>query len=56
MYYEWGRQRRSMLVVYWWESQKVKRPLGRPRCRSVKISKWILDRMGWYGVDSSDSG
>jgi hypothetical protein len=29
------------------------RPLGRPRRRSGTILKWILDRVGWYGLDSS---
>jgi hypothetical protein len=32
-----------------------KLPLGRPRRRWVKILKWILDRMGWYGLDWSGS-
>jgi hypothetical protein len=24
---------RGMNIGYWWESQKIRRPLGRPRCR-----------------------
>jgi hypothetical protein len=34
-----------------WESQKEKRPLGRPRCRWVDNIKIDLkrDRMGWTG-------
>jgi hypothetical protein len=28
-----------------------KRPLGRPRRRWWTILKWILDRIGWYGLD-----
>jgi hypothetical protein len=28
-----------------------KRPLGRPRRRWMIILKWILDGMGWYGLD-----
>jgi hypothetical protein len=34
-----------------------KRPLGRPRCVcGWIILKWILDRMGWCGMDWSGSG
>jgi hypothetical protein len=28
-----------------------KKPLRRPRRRWVKILKWILEMMGWYGLD-----
>jgi hypothetical protein len=35
---------------------KGRRPLGRPRYRWGIILKWILDRMGWYGLDSYGSG
>jgi hypothetical protein len=28
-----------------------KRPLRRLRCRWVKILKWMLDRIGWSGLD-----
>jgi hypothetical protein len=28
-----------------------KRPLGRPRLCGRTILEWILDRMGWYGLD-----
>jgi hypothetical protein len=27
-----------------------KRSLGRPRRRWMTVLKWILDRMGWYGL------
>jgi hypothetical protein len=40
------------------ESQKGKRPLGRPRRRWVDNIKMDLtrDRMGWYGLDRTGSG
>jgi hypothetical protein len=28
-----------------------KRPLGRPNVGRWTVLKWILDRMGWYGLD-----
>jgi hypothetical protein len=31
---------------------KGMRPLGRPRLGGRIILKWILYRMGWYGLDS----
>jgi hypothetical protein len=38
-----------MHIGYWWESQKEKRPLGRPRRR------WVdLREIGWDGVDWID--
>jgi hypothetical protein len=33
-----------------------KRPVGRPRCMWRTILKWILERMGWYGLAQSGSG
>jgi hypothetical protein len=45
-----------MCIAYWWEIE-VKRPLGRHRCRWVDNIKMDLgDRMGWCGLDWSESG
>jgi hypothetical protein len=38
------------------EKPEGKRPLGRPRCRSVDNIKMDLREMGWYGLDLSGSG
>jgi hypothetical protein len=38
--HEWGR--RGMHIGYWWESQREKRPLGRPRRRWVDNIKMDL--------------
>jgi hypothetical protein len=45
-------------IAYWWERQKKKRPLGRPRRKCADNIKIDLtrDRMGWYGLDRSGSG
>jgi hypothetical protein len=40
-----------MHIGYWWESQKEKRPLGRPRHRWVDNIKMDLREIGWDGVD-----
>jgi hypothetical protein len=40
-----------MHIGYWWESQKRKRPLGRPRRRCVDDIKIDLGEMGWDGMD-----
>jgi hypothetical protein len=40
-----------MRIGYWWESQRGKRPLGRPRHRWVDIIKMDLLEIGWDGVD-----
>jgi hypothetical protein len=54
----WVFERRKIYlnIRFWWESQKEKRPLGRPIHRGRIILKWILtrDRMGWYGMDWID--
>jgi hypothetical protein len=39
---------------YWWESQKKKRPLGRPRRKLVDNIKMDLRETGWDGVDWID--
>jgi hypothetical protein len=43
-----------MHIGYWWESQKVRDPLGRPRCRWVDNIKMDLREIGWDGVDWID--
>jgi hypothetical protein len=40
-----------MHIEYWWESQKGKRPLERPRCRWVDNIKMDIREIGWYGLD-----
>jgi hypothetical protein len=35
---------------YWWESEKQKRPLGRPKRRWVDNIKMDLREIGWDGV------
>jgi hypothetical protein len=39
-----------MRIGYWWESQKGKRPLGRPRRRWEDNIKNNLLEIGWGGV------
>jgi hypothetical protein len=46
---EWGR--RGTRVDYWWESQRGKRPLGRPRRRWVDNISMDLGEVGWGDVD-----
>jgi hypothetical protein len=36
-----------MRIGYWWESQKERHKLGRPRCRRV-------DKLGWDSMDWID--
>jgi hypothetical protein len=43
-----------MHIGYWWESQKIKRPLGRPRYRWVDNVKMDLREIGWDGMDWID--
>jgi hypothetical protein len=40
-----------MRIGYWWESQRGKKPLGRPRYRCVDNIKMNLLEIGWGGVD-----
>jgi hypothetical protein len=40
-----------MRIGYCWESQREKRPLGRPRRRWVGNIKMDLLEIGWGGVD-----
>jgi hypothetical protein len=46
---EWGR--RGMHIGYWWESQKEREQLGRPRRRWVDSIKMDLKEIGWDGMD-----
>jgi hypothetical protein len=48
----WGR--RGMHIGYWWESQKEKRPLGRPRRGWVDSIKIDLIEIVWDGMDWID--
>jgi hypothetical protein len=43
-----------MHIGCWWESQKVKRPLGRPRRRWVGNITMDLREIGWDGIDWID--
>jgi hypothetical protein len=36
---------------YWWESQKERDHWDDQDVGGQTISKWILDRMGWCGLD-----
>jgi hypothetical protein len=36
---------------YWCESQRGKRPLGRPKCRWVENIKMDLEEAGWFRAD-----
>jgi hypothetical protein len=38
--------RRGMRIVFWWEIQKEKRPLGRPICRWENYIKMGLREIG----------
>jgi hypothetical protein len=40
-----------MHIGFWWESQKVKRPLGRPRGRWEDNIRMSLREIGWGGMD-----
>jgi hypothetical protein len=41
----------ALIHGYWWESQKGRRPLGRPRRRWVENIKMDLREIGWNGRD-----
>jgi hypothetical protein len=43
--------RRRMHIGYWWESQKERDHLGRPRRRWVDNIKMDLTEIGWDGMD-----
>jgi hypothetical protein len=43
-----------MHIGYWWESQKEKSPLGRPKCKWVGNIKMDLREIGWCGMDWID--
>jgi hypothetical protein len=43
-----------MHIEYWWESQKERYTLGRPRRRCVDNIKIDLREIGWEGVDWID--
>jgi hypothetical protein len=43
--------RRGMHVGYWWESQKERDHREDQDVGVWTMLKWILDRMGWYGLD-----
>jgi hypothetical protein len=49
MQHVWGR--RGTRIGYWWEFQRGKRPLGRPRCRWVDNIRMELGEVGWGNVD-----
>jgi hypothetical protein len=40
-----------MRICYWWESQRERDPLERPRRRWVDNIKMDLLEIGWGGVD-----
>jgi hypothetical protein len=46
--------RRGMHMGYWWENQKEKKPLGRPRRRCVHNVEMYLREIGWDGMDWID--
>jgi hypothetical protein len=46
--------RRGLHIGYWWQIQKGKRPLGRPRCTWVNNIKMDLIGIGWDGMDWID--
>jgi hypothetical protein len=43
-----------MHIGHWWESQKEKRPLGRPRSRWVDNIKMDLREIGLDGMNWTD--
>jgi hypothetical protein len=43
-----------MHIGYWWESQKERDPLGRPRRRLLDNIKIDLREIGWDGMDWID--
>jgi hypothetical protein len=47
---------RGMHMRYWWESQKERDHKEDQDVGGWIILKWILDGMGWYGLDRFGSG
>jgi hypothetical protein len=45
-----------MHIGFWWDSQKERRHYEDLDVGGKIILKWTLERMGWYGLDSSGSG
>jgi hypothetical protein len=43
--------RRGMSMRYWWENQKIKRPLGRPQRRWVDNIKMDVREIEWGVMD-----
>jgi hypothetical protein len=43
--------RRRMHVRFWWEGQKERDHQEDMDVGGKIILKWILDRVGWYGLD-----
>jgi hypothetical protein len=48
--------RREMHIGYWWENQKERDHWEDQDVGGRTILKWILDRMGWSGLDAYGSG
>jgi hypothetical protein len=46
----------GMYIGYWWEIQGETDQWKDQDVGGWTILKWILDRMGWYGLDRSGSG
>jgi hypothetical protein len=38
-------------IVYWWESQKEKDHMENQNVGGLLLLGWILERLGWGGVD-----
>jgi hypothetical protein len=49
-------RRQGMHIGYWWESQKERDHWEDQDVGGWTILKWILDRMGWCGLDRTSSG
>jgi hypothetical protein len=43
-----------MHIGYWWEIQKEREHCEGKNVGGWTILKWILDKMGWYGLDWID--
>jgi hypothetical protein len=41
----------GMHIGYWWESQKERDYWEDEDVGGWTVSKWILDRLGWCGLD-----
>jgi hypothetical protein len=46
----------GMHIIFWWESQKKRDHYEDQDVGGWTILKWILDRMGCYGLDRFGSG